>query len=166
MKSLALGLSIFLVLVGAYASRKYQLTTSQEDKSDVLSTSQEARSEEVTPTEFPTQAPSSTQTPKPSSTTSVSSSSVNFKYPGAHTIQESQTVLVMESTEDTDKITDWYKSKIEDLGMNVKSFVTTKANDKILNKLSAADGVREINIEISKDSELSAVKISVALSNF
>jgi hypothetical protein len=72
----------------------------------------------------------------------------------------------MESTEDTDKITDWYKSKIEDLGMNVKSFVTTKANDKILNKLSAADGVREINIEISKDSELSAVKISVALSNF
>ena len=53
------------------------------------------------------------------------------------------------------------KKKIKAAGMNVNSFVTTKTNGSVLNKLSAADGKTEIKIEIKKQAVDSEVEISV-----
>ncbi len=50
--------------------------------------------------------------------------------------------------------------------MNVKTFVTTKANDKVLNKLVGADADKELRVEISKDPGDSLVKISVTIKYF
>jgi len=166
MKSFALGLSVFLVILGAYSSRKYQIEGKGVSNQEVLSQTQEAQEPDSSPTDStsPTLPPTHTPTPKP--TRPPSSSISAFVYPGASLKSQTTTSLALESNDDTDKITDWYKTKIEELGMNVKSFVTTRANDKVLNKLSAADGAREINVEISKQQGTSLVVISVGLKNF
>ena len=86
-----------------------------------------------------------------------------YRYPGATVIVSSSTTLVLESSENPDPITDWYKEVINSDGLNVTSFVVTKTNDNVLNKLVGADGVREIKVEIKKDSGDSMVKIEVAV---
>lgn len=73
--------------------------------------------------------------------------------------------LELESLDDTQKITDWYKEKIRGMGMNAKSFVQTKANGKVLNKLVGSNGKKEIRVEISKENNQSTVKISVVTIN-
>ena len=166
MKSFALGLSVFLVLLGAYTSRKYQLEGKGVSNQKVLSQTQETQEQETSPTDTPSPTLPPTQTPTPKPGSPPSSSISAFVYPGASLKSQTLASLVLESNDNTDKITDWYKAKIEELGMNVKSFVTTRANDKILNKLSAADGAREINVEISKEQGTSLVVISVGLKNF
>ena len=91
---------------------------------------------------FPTSAPTS----KPTATNLS-----DFIYQGSSVISSNSNSLKLTSTDNTDTITNWYKEKINSLGMNVKSFVTTSANDKILNKLVGANGTREIRVEISKE---------------
>ena len=162
MKFFALGLSIFLVVLGAWASRKYQLTTAPRQHEEVLSQSEEAEgSITSTPTPEITPAPSQSPTLVPNKTSKSSIS--DFIYPDAVVKSQTQTTLILESSDDTDKITDWYKDKIEKLGANVKSFVVTRANDKILNKLAGAGNGFEINIEISKDPGDPLAQISLSL---
>ena len=62
----------------------------------------------------------------------------HYKYPDSEVLFSS------------DIITSWYKEKITKEGMNVRTFVTTKTNDDVLNKLVAADGKKEVRVEISK----------------
>lgn len=66
-----------------------------------------------------------------------------------------------ESDDNPDTITAWYKEKLKSLGYNANSFVVTKANDKILNKLVSDNGTNQIRIEISKENGNSPVKIKV-----
>ena len=162
MKFIALSLSIFLVILGAYASRRYQLSTINKVNEQVLSVSEEtSQTNTPTPTslsnEEPTQSISPTQVP--SNEFLVSS----FIYPGAKVVTQTQTTLSLESSDDTDIITNWYKDKIKGMGANVKSFVVTRANDKVLNKLVGANSDVEVAVEISKDPGSSVAKISVLL---
>jgi len=162
MKFIALSLSIFLVIVGAYASRRYQLSTINKESEEVLSVSEET---DQTPTPSPTPIPTQEQvasasiTPVPQNQLSVS----GFLYPGSKVLVQTQTTLSLESFDDTDVITDWYKDKIKGIGANVKSFVITRANDKVLNKLVGANSLVEVSVEISKDSGSSVAKILVSL---
>lgn len=87
----------------------------------------------------------------------------DFYYPGANDIGSSSSELNLQSSDNPDKITDWYKDKIKSLGLNVNSFVTTSANDKVLNKLSAASSSFEINIEISRVSTGAITNIEVSI---
>jgi hypothetical protein len=108
----------------------------------------------VTPT---LSQPPDTQTATPGPTKTDGSFNIsNFIYPGSSVQNRSD-------SDDTDAITEWYKNKIKSLGVNVKSFVTTKANDKVLNKLVGANSELEISVEISKDQGVSVARITVSL---
>jgi hypothetical protein len=86
-----------------------------------------------------------------------------FLFPGAKVVNINSVEARLTSSENPDAITEWYKQKIISFGMNVKSFVTTKANDNVVNKLAGADGSREVNIEITKAVSDSEAKITVLL---
>jgi hypothetical protein len=87
----------------------------------------------------------------------------NYIYPDSSVISRDGSQLHLESDAESDTITEWYKTKIASSGMNVKTFAKTKANDKVLNKLVATDGVEQIAVEISRQSGADTVKIIVSL---
>lgn len=167
--------AVILVIAGVAFSwfSKKEIQTSET--SQVLSVEEESEApsdgvkEESTPTIGSQQLdkPSSdqslseteaTNTPKPSQN-NVSS----LQYPNSQTVSSGDNSLILNSTDNVDTITDWYKEKIKGEGMNVTSFVTTKTNDNVLNKLVGADGEREIRVEITKQAGSSNVKISIVI---
>lgn len=86
-------------------------------------------------------------------------------YPNSKQIGSLDNTLLLESNDDPGKITDWYKQKIESMGMSAKSFVQTKTNDNVLNKLVAANGKEKIDIEINKKAGEQVVRIKVLVVN-
>ncbi|HLE48803.1 MAG TPA: hypothetical protein VI819_02110 [Patescibacteria group bacterium] len=153
----------------------------------VLSESNDAKStDEISPTDTPriiseeVSLPSTTQTPQPvqqkieikndvesdSNNNSASNPPINdFYYPGAGNIGSSTKTLNLESPDHPNKVTDWYKNKIQSFDLNVNSFVKSSADDKILNKLSAASGSFEVNVEISRNPGESITHIKVEIGN-
>ncbi|SRR4030042_5856442 len=111
--------------------------------------------------------PQATSQPMPQFTQEINAGfNLNsFLYPGSEIINSDTNSLTLKSTESPDKITDWYKEKIVSEDMNVKSFVTTKANDKVLNKLVGAKSNMEIRVEIKKDATMSFTEVLITLSN-
>lgn len=96
------------------------------------------------------------------STTNPSLPSLNiYAYPGAKTKSQTGEKLELESNDSPEKITDWYKKKINALNFNAKSFAQTNTNDNILNKLSAAKPGEKLDITIKKDQTTSNVLIVV-----
>ena len=106
-----------------------------------------------------------TPTPKssPSSTPASNSQPAagDWIYPNSTQLEANK----WRSSDDPQVITNWYKSKIEALGMNAKSFVQTNTNGQVLNKLVAANGNSKISVEISKSSADSQTSILVVLDN-
>jgi|SRR3989344_7671342 len=86
----------------------------------------------------------------------------DFKYGGASVTSQSNHSLELSSSDDPDKITDWYKEKIRSLGLSSKSFVTTKSNDNVENKLVGSNGDLEIAVEIKKaaGSSIAVIKVN------
>lgn len=83
----------------------------------------------------------------------------SYIYPGSAVVETSSGSIKMTSTGNADEVTKWYKDKIVSMGMNVNSFVSTKTNGNILNKLSGADGTREVKVEIKKKANDTTVEI-------
>lgn len=121
---------------------------------------------EPSPTQSPnsTSIPEATESPTPSPANTLSSdNNSDWFYPGAKMISEGMTT-VLESSDDTDKITDWYKEKIESEGFNVRSSVKTSANDNIKNVISAAKNSSNVHVEITKKPEDQSARIEVKVS--
>ncbi|KKR30476.1 hypothetical protein A2715_04400 [Candidatus Woesebacteria bacterium RIFCSPHIGHO2_01_FULL_39_32] len=106
---------------------------------------------------------SETSTPYPTKTSDQVSNLFieDYTYPGATITSTSANTLTLESQGNVDAITDWYKDKIQSTGMNVKTFVVTKANDNVLNKLGGSNSDQEVNVEIEKKFGESKVLIRV-----
>lgn len=85
----------------------------------------------------------------------------DWQYPGSSQISAG----VYESSDPSDKITDWYQDKIRQLGLNIKTFVRTKTNDRVLNKLVGASDQVEIRVEISKNPGRSITRIIIGIDN-
>lgn len=121
------------------------------------------------PSSTPTFSPTSTALPTPTTKTGESSDTSDWHYPGARVVSSSSNTLVLESSDDLDGITYWYKSRIKSLGMNVTSFVTTKTNDNVLNKLAgadaSADASKEINVTVERKPGDSNTRISITIEN-
>jgi len=96
------------------------------------------------------------------STTPIVQNFSDLKYPSSRQLESSDTSFVFESNDDPDLITNWYKEKIKSLGMNSKSFVQTKTNGNVLNKLVGARGDKEIRVGIVKKNDESVTKITVS----
>ena len=90
----------------------------------------------------------------------------DFIYPGATTGSQSDRTMTLTSNDDAQLITDWYKNKMKELGMNTRSFVQTKTNDNVNNVLTAAKYDDEINVTITKNAGESLVSIVVARSTY
>ena len=145
-------------------------TRLDQDNNAVHKETQEVQGVESETMETPsvTSSPASTVTsifPEPTVTTSTPKPEVTnndeYIYPGSVIINSNYEMLKLKSSDNPDTITQWYKEKIKNAGMNVNSFVTTKTNGNVLNKLSAADEAIEIKVEIKKQASDSKVEISV-----
>ena len=87
----------------------------------------------------------------------------DFQYPRSIIISLNSNFATFESSDDPKKITDWYKNKIKDMGMNTTSFVQTSTNGNVLNKLVGADGNQKVRVEINKHNNSAIVKIVVVV---
>lgn len=122
-----------------------------------------------TPPVAPTDKPTITPLPTPTPTAFIptpqptfdNQSSFDFKYPNSTIISQNGNEIVYESTDDPKKITDWYKDKINSVGMKATSFVQTSTNGNILNKLVGANANKKVSVEISKQNNNAVVRIVV-----
>lgn len=85
----------------------------------------------------------------------------DYIYPSARQVSVSENVLTLESADDPDKITDWYRQKIGASTMNLRTFVKTKTNDTVMNILVGAKDNRTVRIEIARKSEQAIVSIKI-----
>lgn len=147
--------AVVLVLAGFYFNRTNEPTiekTSQPTKEEVLSQEKTGEAETIDKLEEPSPTP-----------TSAPTSSNPFQYPGARVVSSSNNSFVLESSANSDDITNWYKDKIKESGKNVTSFVTTKTNDNVKNVLVGADSEGEVRVEITKEATTSIVEIKVEI---
>ncbi|OGH14867.1 MAG: hypothetical protein A2860_00705 [Candidatus Levybacteria bacterium RIFCSPHIGHO2_01_FULL_37_33] len=117
-------------------------------------------------TPIPTPTPISIPTSIPSTSTPIPSSQINmssFVYPGSIILNQSGDEMTLQSTDDPQAITNWYKEKITGMGMNAKSFVQTNTNGNVLNKLIGAKAGFKVKIQIEKNSSgnITAIKVSL-----
>ena len=87
-----------------------------------------------------------------------------FIYPNAILISKSEIKIILNSSDNPDEITKWYEQKIKSLSLNTTSFVKTKTNDDVLNKLVAASEQRKVSVEIEKSHQENITKITVEYS--
>ncbi len=102
------------------------------------------------PTEKPTQ-----ETQEQNQNTS------SFKYPNSKTSFSGENEDHYQTTDDPEAVTEWYKSKIKNDDLNVRSFVQTTVNNETENVLVGANSEQEIRIEIIKKAEDEQTKIVV-----
>ena len=89
----------------------------------------------------------------------------SFIYPHAQLLEQNETNLHMTSNEPEETITQWYQDKIIGEGINVRSFVKTKTNGNVLNKLVGAKDSDEVIVEITKEAESDTTNILVTINN-
>ncbi len=100
--------------------------------------------------------------PTPTQSSTKSGQNINdYRYPNSSVKEESVSRLSLESSDDSNTITDWYKKKLRSLNMNVNSFVTTNSNGTVLNKLISENGDTKVSIEISRKNSGDVTKIKI-----
>lgn len=155
--------SFFYIIFGS--SNKNIVGNSILGKStDKNNEGEEINTSTPSPTVSPTVTPTSTPVPifpsptiqQAAPTTSSNQTDSSLIYPNARVVLQTSSEIRLESPDNPDTITPWYKEKIVAMGMNAKSFVTTKTNGNVLNKLVGANGNGEVRVEIErKEGELS-----------
>ena len=135
-------------------------------RSKILSSQTSVPSSTPTQTPNPTSPPPTLRPPSPIPTYTPSPqlpppNTSDWQYPGS--VQASPGNY--QSSDPPEKITDWYQDKIKNLGLNIKTFVRTKANDRVLNKLVGANSQTEIRVEISKNPGDSTTRIIIGIDN-
>src|SRR3990172_11371851 len=130
MVTIVVGVVILIFAAGLVSSR---ITTKTEVN---VTTNQQTQTPSPTTTSSPSisRETSASPIPTPKSTSAVVSSQA-FQYPNSVQVRSENNSTTYESSDDPNLITNWYKDKIKSLNMNAKSFVTTKTNGNILNKL-------------------------------
>ncbi len=162
---LIIAVAILLISVLMQARR----VPSQQQTSDVLS------SPTTTPTHTPTDTPIPTHptathkptfTPSPTIAPGTSGEISSLIYPGSIITSHTGAAFELESTDNAAAITDWYKARIKDRGMNTTSFVQTKTNGNVLNALVATGNRQKISITIKSNELSSTVSIDVSLQTY
>ena len=65
-------------------------------------------------------------------------------------VDRSNNAMVLQSGDNINVITNWYKKKLQNLNMTIQKSVKKQTKDNTFNKLVASDGKNQINVEISK----------------
>lgn len=85
-----------------------------------------------------------------------------YIYPNAKQKSTSNNVLILESTDDPRQITEWYKKQITKNGIKTKTFIQTKTNDTVLNKLVGTKNAQSITVIITQTNNNSTTKIEIS----
>lgn len=88
----------------------------------------------------------------------------DFYYPGAKTTRLSGSKVYLKSTDEVEKITSWYKTKISALKMNLRNFVQTNTNGSFSHQLTAADEKEKIEVLINRGQGEKETEITVSIS--
>lgn len=175
MNALGIAVAFIIFVAGVFVGQRAFFTQQIPEKQERVLSEQEGEEENdqtptqplvSSPTTPPTGSPTTPPTGGPTNTRTPQKEDIElslFIYPGASVISSTQETASLQSNDNSDAITEWYKEKIKAQGMSVTSFVTTKTNDNVLNKLVGADGAKEVRVEIRKDSGNSLVKIEISL---
>lgn len=140
------------------------------DSSRLFLQTRSALQSPLSPSPVPATNPVTTQkplppSPDPTDRQTYSSAPANnleeFNYPNSTQTSLSEDSVTLKSRDDSGVITNWYKNKIKNLGMNTTSFINTSTNGNILNKLVGSDGKREIVVEITKKNNNEEVEIEL-----
>jgi hypothetical protein len=154
-------LSLFIVLF--IIPRIFSPVPSSEVKSETVDSPEP---EVISETKISTKIETSVGVSSVSPTATPQASSISeYQYPGSGIVSSSDSSLVLSSSDESTKITDWYKEKIKSKNMNATSFVSTSANNSVLNKLEGAGEGGKISVEIKKDEGSAQVTISVNISS-
>jgi hypothetical protein len=84
-------------------------------------------------------------------------------YPGANIRSENADLIIIDTNDHHQKVTDWYKDKIKSTGGNVTSFVTTAVNGEIKNELEGAGGKAHVEVKIEKSAVSDVTIISISI---
>jgi hypothetical protein len=103
------------------------------------------------------------QNPSPSQKTSNENDLVYWIYPGSTEVDSGINTINLSSNDNTDVITGWYEDRIKNLGMNIRTFIKSRANDDVNNKLSASGGKQNISVSVTRKSGDSRVSIKVEI---
>lgn len=152
---LALFLFAIIFIDTAVTKKLTKNTTETKEKKEVLgeqnktllSPTPQESNDSASNIPSPTNTP--TATPIPPTPTHITTNQ-NFIYPGMVKISDDGGMQNFESSDDPTVITNWYKEKIRESGMNAKTFVTTNTNGNILNKLAGSNGTTNMSVEIEK----------------
>ncbi|MCL4354931.1 hypothetical protein M1349_05750 [Patescibacteria group bacterium] len=150
-------LILFLFLTILLQNSRYQ--NKKETKKTTLP-STEVKTK-VTQTPSPTEESGKVPTLVPTALPEANS----YVYPNSFNYSKKGERISFQTNDDPQTVTDWYKSKIDNLGLSTQSFVQTSSNDNVLNKLVAASGDKEIRVEISKNSREEITEIKLVLRN-
>lgn len=166
---------VLVFIISAVTSYQIIVKINQDQKEilSVSSPSTELPSLSLEPTPSPQPTPSQNSSNKPqvtikqetkdNSPTSQTFNLSDFKYPNSSPVGNLENGIKLESSDNPNAITDWYQEKIRSLEFKSKSFVQTKTNGNVLNKLVAASGNKEVRVEIEKSADSSKVSITVSL---
>ena len=154
---------IIIIIVASFV-QKEGLSNKQIQKKNIMTPAltPASNSADAIPTSAPSQSPTlipSTSTPVPSAQKNISA----FVYPGSIILNQSEDKMTLQSTDDPQAITNWYKEKLISLNMKAKSFVTTNTNGNILNKLVGAGNGLKVKIQIEKDNTSSTTAINISI---
>ncbi len=159
MNIIGLFIATCLVLLGVVHKRTdTPRVLSSHDEPLITGTATPTPTSTLTPTSTPTKAPTPTPTPLSDNTVYTDTA---FRFPNSKVIHERQGKLELESSDNVVTITDWYKQLIERQHMNTKTFVQTKANGKVNNKLVANSAKEEWEITIQQESDDAKVIIVI-----
>ena len=164
MKTPLIAIAFLVFLSGIIFSKAY-ISKKSKDLNDLLSQKQEVmgdKDEEEESVSQPTTTITATPTTSPTITARAQVNILSsYKYPNSEIALSNDNQLKLYSTDHENVITDWYKEKIKESGMNIRTFVVTKTGGNVLNKLVGGDGESELRVEISKNGQDSKVEISV-----
>lgn len=110
------------------------------------------------PTQLPV-TPKSTQPP-----TNPSQSLSDWYYPGSQILSVTDKTVNLVTSDEPDKVTDWYKAKLNDAGMTAKTVVKTQTNGTVENVVAGAGGGINIKITITHQPKELDTKIKVEIS--
>jgi len=137
---------------------------------------QDKKDEKIEVMPSPKAKPQATQVPSPTekievivptlAPTALPAVDNSYVYPNSFNYSKNGNRISFQTVDSPQTVTDWYKAKISSLGFSAQSFVQTSSNDNVLNKLVAANGEKEIRVEISKDSGNQITEIRLFLRNF
>jgi hypothetical protein len=154
MKSLQL-IAIFLIIisVGYFVQSNQLLQDNKAEKpvSGASDVKKEAATKDAAPTLDEDIVKSPTEVIGPEE--KISEDGLSGYYPGAVVESRNGTTVTLRSTDSAEIITEWYEAYIKNNNMTTKTFVKTKTNGVVQNKLTGVSNTDEIAVDIQKEQD-------------